>query len=172
MGKAGNGVETTLTIRPDLQFAFPDCSVFLPCRILRLSPGTRAMKGPYERLKYDLRRLWECPVCQRRERAPGSQTTRHCLCLLQKAGGKPVVMKLIEDGVQRTVPPVVLVHEPLPPLPPLELPGQDAALPPASSGPDLPAIASSAATGADLPGVMPPANDVVESNPGKDKSPE
>ena len=22
------------------------------------------MRGPYERLKYDLRRLWECPVCK------------------------------------------------------------------------------------------------------------
>jgi hypothetical protein len=41
---------------------------------------------------------------------------------MQRADGKPVVMKLIEDGVQRTVPPVALVHEPLPPLPPLVLP--------------------------------------------------
>lgn len=80
------------------------------------------MKGPYERLKYDLRRLWECPVCQRRERAPGSVASKLCLCQMQKADGKPVVMKLIEDGVQRTVPPVVLVHEPLPPLPPIVLP--------------------------------------------------
>ena len=80
------------------------------------------MKGPYERLKYDLRRLWECPVCQRRERAPGAVASKLCLCQMQKADGKPVVMKLIEDGVQRTIPPVVLVHEPLPPLPPLVLP--------------------------------------------------
>ena len=80
------------------------------------------MKGPYERLKYDLRRLWECPVCLRRERAPGAVASKLCLCQMQKPDGKPVVMKLIEDGVQRTVPPVVLEHEPLPPLPPIVLP--------------------------------------------------
>jgi hypothetical protein len=80
------------------------------------------MKGPYERLKYDLRRLWECPICQRRERAPGGVASKLCMCQMQKADGKPVVMKLIEDGVQRTVPPVVLVHEPLPPLPPIVIP--------------------------------------------------
>jgi hypothetical protein len=72
------------------------------------------MKGPYERLKYDLRRLWECPVCQRRERTAGSVTFRHCLCQMQALDGKPVVMKLVADGVQRLTPQVVLYHEPLP----------------------------------------------------------
>jgi hypothetical protein len=69
------------------------------------------MRGPYERLKYDLRRLWECPVCKRRERTPGSVTFKHCLCQMQQLDGQPVVMKLIEDGVQRVAPAVVVRHE-------------------------------------------------------------
>ena len=62
------------------------------------------MKGPYERLKYDLRRLWECPVCKRRERTPGTVTFRHCACGTKTEGGQPVVMLLIGDGAQRLVP--------------------------------------------------------------------
>jgi len=69
------------------------------------------MKGPYERLKYDLRRLWECPACKRRERTPASVTYRFCQCQMKQADGKPVVMKLIEDGVQRLVPPLRIQHE-------------------------------------------------------------
>ena len=42
------------------------------------------MKGPYERLKYDLRRLWECPACHKRERTPGSVSSRHCLCQMKQ----------------------------------------------------------------------------------------
>lgn len=70
------------------------------------------MKGPYQRLKFDLRRLWECPVCHRRERTAGTVTFRHCLCQIQQLDGKPIVMKMFEDGVQRLVPPVVIQHEP------------------------------------------------------------
>jgi hypothetical protein len=62
------------------------------------------MKGPYERLKYDLRRLWECPVCKRRERTPGTVTFRHCAGGTKAEGGQPVVMQLIGDGAQRLVP--------------------------------------------------------------------
>src|SRR5690242_15515946 len=68
------------------------------------------MKGPYERLKYDLRRLWECPACKRRERTAGSVTFRHCTCRLKQLDGKPVVMTLIEDSVQRLVPVVAIEH--------------------------------------------------------------
>jgi hypothetical protein len=74
------------------------------------------MKGPQERLKYDLRRLWECPVCKRRERVAASQTFRFCNCQLKQADGKPVVMKLIQDGVQRLTPLVAIKHEPLTPV--------------------------------------------------------
>jgi hypothetical protein len=69
------------------------------------------MRGPYERLKYDLRRVWECPVCKRRERTAGSVTFKHCLCQMQQLEGQPVVMKLVEDGVQRVAPQVVIQHK-------------------------------------------------------------
>ena len=64
------------------------------------------MKGPYERLKYDLRRLWECPVCKRRERTSGAVTFRFCACATKQPGGQPVVMLLVADGPQRLVPPI------------------------------------------------------------------
>jgi hypothetical protein len=64
------------------------------------------MKGPYERLKYDLRRLWECPVCKRRERTDGTVTFRFCACATKQPGGQPVVMRMIADGPQRLVPPI------------------------------------------------------------------
>jgi hypothetical protein len=74
------------------------------------------MKGPYQRLKYDLRRLWECPVCRRHERTDGTLTYCFCPCRQKQPGGSPVAMKLVEDGLQRLVPPIVLVHEPLEPV--------------------------------------------------------
>ena len=66
------------------------------------------MKGPYERLKYDLRRVWECPVCHHRERSPGDVTAIVCRC--QEKQPRPVFMKLTEDGVRRNVPPLEQVH--------------------------------------------------------------
>ncbi len=69
------------------------------------------MKGPSERLKYDLRRLWECPACKRRERAAGTVTFRHCGCQMKPVDGKPVVMKLVADGVQRLLPVIAIKYE-------------------------------------------------------------
>lgn len=63
------------------------------------------MKGPYERLKYDLRRLWECPKCRRRERTDGTVTFRFCACE-SRPGGLGVPMKLVEEAGHRTVPPI------------------------------------------------------------------
>jgi hypothetical protein len=70
------------------------------------------MKGPNERLKYDLRRVWECPVCKRRERTAGTATFRHCQCRMKQVDGQLVVMKLMEDGVQRLAAPINITHEP------------------------------------------------------------
>lgn len=69
------------------------------------------MKGPQERLKYDLRRLWECPTCKRRERVAASQTFRFCNCQLKQTDSRPVVMKLIQDGIQRLAPVIAIKHE-------------------------------------------------------------
>ncbi|MCI0357878.1 MAG: hypothetical protein L0211_05240 [Planctomycetaceae bacterium] len=68
------------------------------------------MKGPYERLKYDLRRMWECPVCKRRERTDGGVTFRFCECGTKQEGGRPVSMRLVADGPQRVVPGTVRVR--------------------------------------------------------------
>lgn len=63
------------------------------------------MKGPFERLKYDLRRLWECPLCRRRERTDGAVTSRFCTCPGKGAPeGQRTSMKLLEEAGHRTVP--------------------------------------------------------------------
>ncbi|MEO8496060.1 MAG: hypothetical protein ABI614_13400 [Planctomycetota bacterium] len=62
------------------------------------------MKGPFERLKYDLRRVWECPECHHKERADGTVTTVVCRCQATKEPHARFVMKLIEDRIQRRFP--------------------------------------------------------------------
>ena len=63
------------------------------------------MKGPFERLKYDLRRLWECPLCNRRERSDGTVTSRFCSCPGKGVPeGQRTAMKLLEEAGHRTVP--------------------------------------------------------------------
>lgn len=65
------------------------------------------MKGPFERLKYDLRRLWECPNCKRRERTDGTVTFRFCPCPGKEQQGKLTVMKLVEEAGHRAGPSLV-----------------------------------------------------------------
>ena len=63
------------------------------------------MKGPFERLKYDLRRIWECPQCGHKVRTDGTATTQFCRC--GKSNTNPAIaMKLVGDGARRLVPPV------------------------------------------------------------------
>ena len=62
------------------------------------------MKGPFERLKYDLRRVWECPECHHKERWDGTVTTVVCRCQASKEMLDQVVMKLVEDRIQRRFP--------------------------------------------------------------------
>ncbi|HTN75849.1 MAG TPA: Rieske 2Fe-2S domain-containing protein [Pirellulaceae bacterium] len=59
------------------------------------------MRGPHERLKYDFRRVWECPVCHHRERTPGSVTSQICGCQAKETLLKQVAMKLVDDGPRR-----------------------------------------------------------------------
>jgi hypothetical protein len=59
------------------------------------------MKGPYERLKYELRRMWECPVCHHRERTGGDRSTLLCGCQRKVKPTERVWMKLVEDGLRR-----------------------------------------------------------------------
>lgn len=59
------------------------------------------MKGPYERLKYSMQRLWECPICKHHERTGGEATFRYCGCQSDVAASKQTSMKLIHDGIRR-----------------------------------------------------------------------
>ncbi|HIM31722.1 MAG TPA: hypothetical protein EYG57_19510, partial [Planctomycetes bacterium] len=58
------------------------------------------MKGPYQRLKYELRRVFECPKCHRREYVAGSLTYRFCTCPGKHEA--PLVMKMVADDVRRS----------------------------------------------------------------------
>ena len=84
-----------LTTRPERQRREAGCS--------RCGERGRIglMKGPYQRLKYDLRRVWECPVCHHRERTGGNRTTFLCRCQRKTKPAECAWMKLIEDGVRR-----------------------------------------------------------------------
>ena len=63
------------------------------------------MKGPYERLKYDLRRVWECQQCLHHERSSGAVVTMYCRCQKDKDPRERTAMKLIEEGARRVVNP-------------------------------------------------------------------
>ena len=63
------------------------------------------MKGPFERLKYDLRRVWECPVCAHKERTPGGCTCCLCRCQADVPDAQKRWMRLVEDGPQRVAKP-------------------------------------------------------------------
>jgi len=60
------------------------------------------MKGPYERLKYDLRRVWECPQCQARQRTDGTITGLVCNCQYPVVENERVSMKLVRDDIRRS----------------------------------------------------------------------
>ncbi len=64
------------------------------------------MKGPYERIKYDLRRVWACPVCNRQERTEGNIASKLCKCQFSESPTKRLWMKLVEDGIR----PMVVNH--------------------------------------------------------------
>ena len=57
------------------------------------------MKGPYERLKYDLRRVFECPRCRRRVRMPGHVTSVRCTCKGEHPDEPSPMMKMLEDDM-------------------------------------------------------------------------
>lgn len=62
------------------------------------------MKGPGERHKYDLRRVWECPVCHHHEKTSGAVTSALCHCQAKVSGPERQFMKLVSDGPRRTTP--------------------------------------------------------------------
>jgi hypothetical protein len=55
------------------------------------------MKGPSGRLKYTAYRVWECPVCRRRERTGGEVVYLLCTCLTASHPGRRTWMRLLEE---------------------------------------------------------------------------
>jgi hypothetical protein len=62
------------------------------------------MKGPGGRLKFDIRRQWECPVCHRRKLTPGDVVTRLCTCSAKSDPPRQNWMKLLEQKPARPEP--------------------------------------------------------------------
>lgn len=62
------------------------------------------MKGPAARWKFDVRRVWECPACQRRERTGGQVVNLLCDCQLRGESPHRTWMRLIEEE-RRPAPP-------------------------------------------------------------------
>jgi len=56
------------------------------------------MKGPGGRLKHDVRRVWECPICGRREHTGGQVVNRLCPCHPDTDPPRLFWMRLVEDG--------------------------------------------------------------------------
>ena len=54
------------------------------------------MKGPGHGRQYDVRRLWECPVCQKRVRTLGSIVNLRCEACARNKTGDTAWMRLLE----------------------------------------------------------------------------
>ncbi len=96
------------------------------------------MKGPYERLKYDLRRVWECPVCHHSELIGGEATFALCACQQKLEPAEQVGMRLIHEGGRRADSSRQHEHHPSVPLSGAALHPNSPA-PPAERGSDAPA---------------------------------
>jgi hypothetical protein len=60
-----------------------------------------AVKGPSGRLKHDVRRVWECPICGRHERTGGQVVNRACPCHPDTDPPRIVWMRLVEHKSQK-----------------------------------------------------------------------
>jgi hypothetical protein len=60
------------------------------------------VRGPYERLKYDFRRQWECPECGHRSYTSGDLATQTCDCGRKATPPRTIFMRLVAEGGRRT----------------------------------------------------------------------
>lgn len=60
----------------------------------------QVIKGPGHRNKFDVRRLWECPACQRRVRTGGHVVNLRCTCRPAADAEPAAWMKLVEGPRQ------------------------------------------------------------------------
>ena len=54
------------------------------------------MKGPGHGRQYDVRRVWECPVCQKRVKTVGSVVNLRCEACARNKTGDTAWMRLLE----------------------------------------------------------------------------
>jgi hypothetical protein len=62
------------------------------------------MKGPGHGRQHDVRRLWECPVCQKRAKTGGHIVNLRCEACARNKTGDTAWMKLLETRRQAGVP--------------------------------------------------------------------
>jgi hypothetical protein len=72
------------------------------------------MKGPFGRLRFDVRRAWECPLCHRRESTGGQVVVLTCRNCKAAAPGQDVWMHLHEESNQSGENPHVSMDQPEP----------------------------------------------------------
>jgi hypothetical protein len=58
------------------------------------------MKGPGHK-KYQIGRIWECPLCKRRERTSGQVVNLRCNCQATESVDNGVWMRLVEEAPKR-----------------------------------------------------------------------
>lgn len=72
------------------------------------------MKGPYQRLRHDLRRHWECPVCGHRVTTSGAETSALCKCQQAVPPATRRYMRLLEGNTRRRFPGEQVAENPSP----------------------------------------------------------
>ncbi len=72
------------------------------------------MKGPGHGRQQDVRRLWECPVCQKRVKTGGNIVNLRCEACARNKTGDTAWMKLLESRRQAGIsyPPAKKTDEP------------------------------------------------------------
>jgi hypothetical protein len=55
------------------------------------------VKGPGHRSRYEVRRVWECPVCHKRQKTTGQVVNLACDCRAKEEPGRTTWMHLVED---------------------------------------------------------------------------
>jgi hypothetical protein len=58
------------------------------------------MRGRAAWWKFDVRRIWVCPLCSRRVKTGGDVVNQPCDCLAKSNVAKPVWMQLVEPSPQ------------------------------------------------------------------------
>lgn len=59
------------------------------------------MKGPSGRLRLDVRRVWECPMCHRRQKTSGSVVNLLCDCQAKSDPPRQTWMMLVEEAPKK-----------------------------------------------------------------------